>query len=220
MWREGTGNTSKPWEGVCPTASGRRPSVQVTDPPYKLMERKNGSGPSLFCSLERLPDLPEVTRWHPTGQVCTRARVTLSRANPTWTSYFSWARTCDLCLPLGLVRPLKGHSRPGIWPHPPGAGPGHRVPSVVGMGWGPPRGGEVGPQLTQGPPACSTRATQPPARLSGKQASHVEARVPASLQEKHRLSPLACPPLSVTQLSNAGPSRKLVGLARKNSSRA
>ena len=126
----------------------------------------------------------------------------------------------DLCLPQGLVRPLKGHSRPGTWPHPPGARPGRRVPSVVGMGWGPPRGGEVGPQLTQGPLASSTQATQPPARLSEKQASRVEARVPASLQEEHRPRPLACPPLSIIRLSNAGPSRKLVGLARKNSSRA
>ena len=65
MCREGTGNASKLWEGLCPTASGRRPSVQVTDPPYKLVERKKGSGLSPFCSLERLPDLPKVTRWHP-----------------------------------------------------------------------------------------------------------------------------------------------------------
>lgn len=107
MCRESTGNTSKLWAGLCPTASGRRPSVQVTDPPYKLVERKKGSGPSPCCSLERLPDLPKVTRWHPKGQVCNQARVTVSGANLPWTSYFSWARTCDLCLPLGLVRPLK-----------------------------------------------------------------------------------------------------------------
>lgn len=220
MWGEGTGNTSKLWEGLCPTACGRRPSVQVTDPPYKLTERKKGSGPSLFCSLERLPDLLEVTRWHLTGQVCTRARVTVSGAYPPWTSYFSWARTVTSASHRawsGHLKATQGQEHGLILL---GLGGGRRVPSVVGMGWGPPQGGEVGPQLTQGPLASSTRATQPPARLSEKQASRVEARVPTSLQEEHRPRPLACPPRSVTRLSNAGPSRKLVGLARKNSSRA
>lgn len=38
-WREGVGSTSRLWEGLCPTASGRRPPAQVTDTPCDLMER-------------------------------------------------------------------------------------------------------------------------------------------------------------------------------------
>lgn len=118
--------------------------------------------------------------------------MTVSPARPPRHRTSTGPGTHDLCLPLGLARPLRGHSRPGL----------HSL-SLLGLdqdessicAWN-----ELGSSTgrTHGPSANSQLTGTPsPHGLPTPQLDHLgsthpglEVRVPASLQEGHRPSPL------------------------------